>query len=45
MHHAEKRPLRTPQPPVGELTVVLWVIAGLLACLVVVWWLGHNVYS
>jgi hypothetical protein len=45
MHHAEKRPLRTPQQPVGELTVLLWVLAGLLACLDAVWWLGQHLYS
>jgi hypothetical protein len=45
MNHAEKRPLRTPRRPVGELTVLLWVIAVLLACLNAVWWLGHQLYS
>jgi hypothetical protein len=46
MNHAEKRPLRTPhQRPENELVALLWVIAALLACLDVVWWLGHQIYS
>ena len=46
MNHAEKRHLRTPQQrPENELVALLWVIAALLACLDVVWWLGHQIYS
>jgi hypothetical protein len=46
MNHAEKRPLRTPQQrPENELVALLWVFAALLACLDVVWWLGHQIYS
>jgi hypothetical protein len=44
MNHAEKRPLREPRPE-HELTALLWVIAALLACLDVVWWLGEHMYS
>jgi hypothetical protein len=45
MNHAEKKPLREPHRPENELAVLLWVIAVLLACLNVVWWLGEHMYS
>jgi hypothetical protein len=45
MHHAEKQPFRAPQRPENELALLLWVIAALLACLDMLWWLGEHMYQ
>jgi hypothetical protein len=34
-----------PPPPEGGLTVLLWVIAALIALAEVLWWMSERIYS